>query len=110
MKEERETTARDIRAATDRPAIGLASETVIGSLGGTDSAIQASSVVTSGARPGDAENAVGSAAGRLSITVKRVAGGPVSNWLHDYLKSGDSLKVLGPSGGFLALLAPLLRR
>jgi ferredoxin-NADP reductase len=40
----------------------------------------------------------------VSITVKRVAGGPVSNWLHDYLKSGDSLKVLGPSGGFSCFL------
>src|SRR5260221_7798504 len=72
MEDARAATGRDARAATDRATIGLASEAVIGSLGGTDSAIQPSSVVTSGARPGDPGNAVGSAAGRLSITVKRV--------------------------------------
>ena len=36
----------------------------------------------------------------LSITVKRVAGGTVSNWLHDHLRVGMSLGVLGPSGDF----------
>ena len=36
----------------------------------------------------------------ISITVKRVPGGPVSNWLHDNLKAGDSVRVLGPSGEF----------
>jgi ferredoxin-NADP reductase len=40
----------------------------------------------------------------LSITVKRVAGGPVSNWLHDHLKPGDRVKVLGPSGEFSCFL------
>lgn len=36
----------------------------------------------------------------LTITVKRVPGGPVSNWLHDHLRPGDSLEVAGPVGGF----------
>lgn len=40
----------------------------------------------------------------LSITVKRVPGGAVSNWLHDHLKAGDRLKVLGPSGAFTCFL------
>lgn len=40
----------------------------------------------------------------VSITVKRVPGGPVSNWLHDHLKPGDSLRVLGPSGAFSCFL------
>jgi ferredoxin-NADP reductase len=37
---------------------------------------------------------------RVSITVKRVPGGVVSNWLHDHLQPGTSLRVLGPSGEF----------
>ncbi|MEO9273733.1 hybrid-cluster NAD(P)-dependent oxidoreductase [Marinomonas sp. 5E14-1] len=36
----------------------------------------------------------------FSITVKRVAGGVVSNWLHDNLKSGDQIAVHGPVGNF----------
>lgn len=36
----------------------------------------------------------------FSITVKRVPGGVVSNWLHDNLKPGDSLKASGPAGSF----------
>lgn len=36
----------------------------------------------------------------LSITVKRVPGGIVSNWLHDTLRVGQQLQVYGPSGGF----------
>ena len=36
----------------------------------------------------------------FSITVKRVAGGKVSNWLHDNLKSGDQIAVHGPVGQF----------
>jgi ferredoxin-NADP reductase len=32
--------------------------------------------------------------------VKRVPGGVVSNWLHDHLQPGASLRVLGPSGEF----------
>jgi NADPH-dependent ferric siderophore reductase len=38
--------------------------------------------------------------GALSITVKRVPGGPVSNWLHDNLTVGDKLNVSGPLGRF----------
>lgn len=36
----------------------------------------------------------------LTITVKRVPGGPVSSWLHDRLGVGDSLWVSGPYGRF----------
>ncbi|GAN61492.1 hybrid-cluster NAD(P)-dependent oxidoreductase [Acetobacter cibinongensis] len=36
----------------------------------------------------------------LSITVKRVAGGLVSNWLHDTLKPGMTLAAQGPAGTF----------
>lgn len=36
----------------------------------------------------------------LTITVKRVPGGPVSNWLHDHLRPGDPVAVTGPLGRF----------
>jgi ferredoxin-NADP reductase len=36
----------------------------------------------------------------LSITVKRVPGGKVSNWLHENLRAGDAIRVLGPAGEF----------
>jgi ferredoxin-NADP reductase len=36
----------------------------------------------------------------LSISVKRVPGGVVSNWLHDALQPGGTLEVYGPSGVF----------
>ena len=36
----------------------------------------------------------------LSITVKRQPGGIVSNWLHDNMKPGVELSVLGPAGEF----------
>lgn len=36
----------------------------------------------------------------LSITVKRVPGGVVSNWLHDHLRPGDPVHVDGPLGRF----------
>lgn len=36
----------------------------------------------------------------ISITVKRVLGGPVSNWLHDHLVPGSTLRVLAPLGQF----------
>ena len=36
----------------------------------------------------------------ISITVKRVPNGPVSNWLHDNLKAGDTVRVLGAAGEF----------
>ncbi|WP_062203233.1 hybrid-cluster NAD(P)-dependent oxidoreductase [Aureimonas sp. AU12] len=35
-----------------------------------------------------------------SITVKRVPGGPVSNWLHDTFRPGMALKATGPMGDF----------
>lgn len=36
----------------------------------------------------------------LTITVKRVPGGPMSGWLHDQLAVGDRLWASGPMGGF----------
>jgi ferredoxin-NADP reductase len=42
----------------------------------------------------------------LTITVKRVPGGPVSNWLHDHLQPGMALPASGPLGSFSALLHP----
>jgi ferredoxin-NADP reductase len=36
----------------------------------------------------------------LTITVKRVPGGLVSNWLHDHLRPGDPVTVDGPLGRF----------
>jgi ferredoxin-NADP reductase len=38
--------------------------------------------------------------GWLSITVKRVPGGVVSNWLHDHLTPGTRLQAIGPGGSF----------
>ena len=38
--------------------------------------------------------------GELAITVKRVAGGLRSNWLHDHVHAGASLRALGPNGRF----------
>ncbi|NLR73851.1 hybrid-cluster NAD(P)-dependent oxidoreductase [Leeia aquatica] len=40
----------------------------------------------------------------VSITVKRVPNGPVSNWLHDHMQVGQTVKVLGPSGEFSCFL------
>ncbi|NHN88994.1 hybrid-cluster NAD(P)-dependent oxidoreductase [Acetobacter conturbans] len=37
---------------------------------------------------------------RVAITVKRVAKGPVSNWLHDTMQPGMEVKVTGPAGEF----------
>jgi 3-ketosteroid 9alpha-monooxygenase subunit B len=34
------------------------------------------------------------------VTVKRVAGGRVSNWIHDAVREGDVLEVLPPAGRF----------
>jgi uncharacterized protein YcbX/ferredoxin-NADP reductase len=36
----------------------------------------------------------------ISVTVKRVEGGHISNWLHDTLKPGDTIRSLGPNGRF----------
>lgn len=43
---------------------------------------------------------------QVSITVKRVPGGVVSNWLHDNLKAGMALGAMGPSGAFTCFSAP----
>lgn len=42
----------------------------------------------------------------FSITIKRVPGGRVSNWLHDNLKEGQELPVHGPVGLFNAIDFP----
>jgi glycine betaine catabolism B len=42
----------------------------------------------------------------LSITVKRKPGGVVSNWLHDNVKAGSEIKVLGPAGDFSCTYHP----
>ncbi len=42
----------------------------------------------------------------FSLTIKRVPGGKVSNWLHDNLKVGDELPVHGPVGLFNAMDFP----
>ncbi|MGI8680379.1 MAG: FAD-binding oxidoreductase [Jatrophihabitans sp.] len=42
----------------------------------------------------------------LTITVKRVVGGPMSNWLHDHLAPGDRMQVTGPLGEFTTLDHP----
>ena len=36
----------------------------------------------------------------ISVTVKRVEGGRASNWLHDTVKVGDTIRSLGPNGRF----------
>lgn len=38
--------------------------------------------------------------GLISVTVKRVDGGVVSNWLHDHLAVGSRLAAVGPAGRF----------
>ncbi|MEH6472185.1 MAG: hybrid-cluster NAD(P)-dependent oxidoreductase [Halopseudomonas sp.] len=43
---------------------------------------------------------------RLSITVKRVEGGRVSNWLNDQLAVGDQLRARAPAGDFHCFVAP----
>lgn len=42
----------------------------------------------------------------LSITVKRVPGGTMSNWLHETMKPGSQLRAYGPSGTFTPAAAP----
>jgi glycine betaine catabolism B len=42
----------------------------------------------------------------LSITVKRVPGGVMSNWLHDNMRPGCQLRAFGPSGVFTPTAAP----
>lgn len=42
----------------------------------------------------------------VSITVKRVPGGPVSNHLHDTLRPGGVIRAVGPMGDFSSTLHP----
>jgi glycine betaine catabolism B len=42
----------------------------------------------------------------FSITVKRVPGGVVSNWLHDNLHPGSTLAATGPAGSFTPIGLP----
>ncbi|MFS8202290.1 2Fe-2S iron-sulfur cluster-binding protein [Streptomyces sp. CWNU-52B] len=42
----------------------------------------------------------------LSISVKRVPGGLVSNWLHDRLRPGDTVRAHGPFGEFSTVRHP----
>ncbi len=37
----------------------------------------------------------------LAVTVKRVSGGLMSNWLHDHVGPGDTLELMRPSGVFV---------
>lgn len=41
-----------------------------------------------------------------AITVKRVPGGLVSNWLHDRLRPGDTVRAHGPHGAFSTVRHP----
>ncbi len=43
---------------------------------------------------------------RVSITVKRVVGGPVSNWLHDNVEPGTKIAALAPLGAFTLARQP----
>ncbi|SFL33834.1 hybrid-cluster NAD(P)-dependent oxidoreductase [Methylobacterium pseudosasicola] len=45
----------------------------------------------------------------LSVTVKRVPGGPVSNWLHETLRVGETVRALGPMGEFSCFTHPAAR-
>jgi ring-1,2-phenylacetyl-CoA epoxidase subunit PaaE len=47
---------------------------------------------------------------RLAITVKKVEGGKMSSWLHDEVKTGDTLMVAPPQGRFFNALNPEKRR
>lgn len=42
----------------------------------------------------------------VSITVKRVPGGPVSNWLHDNMAPGREIRATGPMGEFSSSVHP----
>lgn len=46
----------------------------------------------------------------VTLTVKRVANGKVSNWLNDHLAVGSTLRVLGPSGSFVVTPDPARAR
>ncbi|MFC7053924.1 2Fe-2S iron-sulfur cluster-binding protein [Hansschlegelia quercus] len=42
----------------------------------------------------------------VAITVKRVLGGPVSNWLHDTVRPGSVVRAMGPMGDFSCFRHP----
>ncbi len=46
---------------------------------------------------------------RIAITVKRVPGGPASNWLHDHMVPGRELRATGPMGEFTPADRPLTK-
>lgn len=46
----------------------------------------------------------------LAVTVKRVEGGVMSNYLNDEIKAGDSIKVMPPLGNFTTVLRPENKR
>ncbi len=46
----------------------------------------------------------------LAVTVKRVDGGLMSNWLPDHLKAGDTMKVMEPMGMFTTEFVPTNKR
>jgi ring-1,2-phenylacetyl-CoA epoxidase subunit PaaE len=48
--------------------------------------------------------------GRTAISVKKVAGGRVSTWLHDQVQVGSTLEVAPPEGRFFTPLHPEKRR
>jgi ferredoxin-NADP reductase len=43
---------------------------------------------------------------RVAITVKRVPGGPVSNWLHDHVEPGSEITAIAPLGAFTLARQP----
>lgn len=43
---------------------------------------------------------------RLTVAVKRVAGGMVSNWVNDHVAVGTTIDVMSPSGNFHVPLSP----
>jgi len=51
-----------------------------------------------------------STAVRPSITVKRVDGGVLSNWLHDHVRAGDELRAMPASGRFTIEPDPTVSR
>jgi ferredoxin-NADP reductase len=46
-------------------------------------------------------------AGEIDVTVERIPGGEVSEFLHDVVVPGDRLEVRGPIGGYFVWEAPL---
>lgn len=46
----------------------------------------------------------------VSITVKRVPGGTMSNWLHQNMLPGSQLRAYGPSGSFTPTAAPAAKK